>query len=91
MNQKIRSSHLRRRVIVYVWQSTTRQVLENLESADRQYALVDRATSLGWAASAIEVIDEDMGQSGASTAWRPGFKRMAEEVTAGKVGAIFAL
>lgn len=91
MSQKIRPSHLRRRAIVYVRQSTARQVLENVESAARQYALTDRATSLGWPNSAIEVIDEDLGQSGASTEWRPGFKRMAEEVTAGKVGAILAL
>lgn len=91
MNTKIRPSHLRRGAIVYVRQSTARQVLENVESTDRQYALADRATSLGWAVGAIEVIDEDLGQSGASTAWRPGFKRMAEQVTSGKVGAIFAL
>lgn len=91
MNQKIRPPHLRRRAIVYVRQSTTRQVLENVESTDRQYALTERARNLGWPASAIEVIDEDLGQSGASTAWRPGFKRMAEQVTVGSVGAIFAL
>lgn len=91
MNEKIRASHLRRRVLVYVRQSTTRQVLENVESTDRQYGLVDRASSLGWPSASIEVIDEDLGQSGASVEWRPGFKRMAEQVTQGKVGAILGL
>ena len=91
MNRKVRGMHLRRRAIVYLRQSTTRQMLENVESTDRQYALARRAQELGWPASAVEVIDEDLGQSGASTEWRPGFKRMAEAVTLGKVGAIFAL
>ena len=91
MNTKIRPTHLRRRAVVYVRQSTARQVMENVESTDRQYALVERATSLGWPPAAVEVVDEDLGQSGASTAWRPGFKRIAEQVTQGKVGAIFAL
>jgi len=76
---------------VYLRQSTTRQVLENVESTHRQYALADRAQALGWPTSAISTIDDDLGQSGASTAWRPGFRHMAEQVTQGKVGAIFAL
>jgi DNA invertase Pin-like site-specific DNA recombinase len=91
MNGKVRATHQRRRAIVYLRQSTTRQLLENVESTDRQYALAQRAEALGWPASAVDVIDDDLGQSGASTAWRPGFKRMAEQVTKGKVGAIFAL
>jgi DNA invertase Pin-like site-specific DNA recombinase len=91
MNRKVRATHLRRRAIVYLRQSTARQLVENVESTDRQYALAQRAEALGWPASAVEVIDEDLGQSGASTAWRPGFKRMAEHVTKGRIGAILAL
>jgi DNA invertase Pin-like site-specific DNA recombinase len=91
MNRKVRATHLRRQAIVYLRQSTAKQLVENVESTDRQYALAERAKALGWPESAVEVIDEDLGQSGASTAWRPGFKRMAEQVTKGRIGAILAL
>jgi DNA invertase Pin-like site-specific DNA recombinase len=46
---------------------------------------------MGWAPEDIVVIDEDLGKSGASAAWRPGFRRLVEAVGAGRVGAIFAL
>ena len=45
---KITADHLARRACVYVRQSTPGQVQHNLESQRRQYALVDRARSLGW-------------------------------------------
>lgn len=88
---KIRPKHLSRRAIVYLRQSTLRQVVENTESTTRQYALAGRAEALGWSKSAIEVIDEDLGQSGSSTEGRAGFRRLAEEVGRGQIGALFAL
>lgn len=42
MHPKIMSDHLTRQAIIYVRQSTLRQVLENTESTERQYALVDK-------------------------------------------------
>jgi hypothetical protein len=55
---------------LYIQQSTLRQVFENTENTQRQYALRQRAIVLGWPAEHIEVIDCDQGQSGASTAER---------------------
>jgi len=49
---KIRPKHLSRRAIVYLRQSTLRQVVENTESTTRQYALAGRAESLGWSKGA---------------------------------------
>jgi DNA invertase Pin-like site-specific DNA recombinase len=44
---KVTEAHRRRRAVVYVRQSTLRQVEHNLESAARQYALRERAIELG--------------------------------------------
>ena len=44
---KIRPRHLERLPVVYVRQSSLRQVRENRESTERQYALRDHALSLG--------------------------------------------
>jgi len=49
---KITSSHLARVAIVYLRQSSAAQVENNRESTDRQYALVNKATDLGWVADA---------------------------------------
>jgi DNA invertase Pin-like site-specific DNA recombinase len=67
------------------------QVVEHVESKQRQYALADRAQSMGWSASAVEVIDEDQGKSGATAEGRHGFARLASAVADGEAGAIFAL
>jgi DNA invertase Pin-like site-specific DNA recombinase len=91
MSGKIQARHLERRAYIYVRQSTTTQVRENHESTARQYALADRARTLGWAENAIDVIDEDLGRSAATANDRTGFSRLAEAVAHGKAGAIFAL
>ena len=59
---KISAEHLTRRACVYIRQSTPDQVQNNLESQRRQYALVERAKTLGW--EDVEVIDDDLGSSG---------------------------
>jgi len=46
--QKVTAEHLKRRAFLYVRQSTGRQVIENTESTQRQYALRQRAVGLGW-------------------------------------------
>jgi len=46
-HQKITSAHLSRMAYLYVRQSTVRQVFENTESTQRQYALRQRAIALG--------------------------------------------
>jgi DNA invertase Pin-like site-specific DNA recombinase len=89
--QKITASHLSRMAYLYVRQSTLRQVFENTESTQRQYALRDRAVALGWPLDRIVVIDSDLGQSGASATDREGFQRLVSEVGLGHVGIVLGL
>lgn len=91
MNDKICAVHLERRAVVYLRQSTLRQVAENRESTARQYDLRRRALELGWPADRIVVIDEDLGTSGTGTSVRSGFERLADDVAHGRVGVVLAL
>ena len=77
---KVTASHLARTAYLYIRQSTLRQVLNNTESTQRQYALRQRAVALGWTAEQVVVIDCDQGQSGASAADREGFQRLVADV-----------
>jgi DNA invertase Pin-like site-specific DNA recombinase len=88
---KVTASHLRRVAVIYVRQSTLAQVERNRESTARQYDLVARAAGLGWPRSGIQVIDEDLGVSGASTAGRSGFAELAARVGLGQVGIVVSL
>ena len=88
---KVTASHLRRPAVIYVRQSTLAQVERNTESTMRQYDLVARAQALGWPRSAVTVIDEDLGLSGASAAGRSGFAHLAAEVGLGQVGIVLSL
>lgn len=91
MSERPQPSHLRRRAVVYVRQSTASQLERNRESTDRQYALVERAVELGWAREVVTVIDEDLGLSGSGTADRGGFARLTAEVALGHVGLVLGL
>jgi DNA invertase Pin-like site-specific DNA recombinase len=88
---KVSAEHLKRAAYLYIRQSTLRQVLENTESTERQYALRRRAVVLGWPEENIVVIDEDQGQSGASVSGREGFQRLVAEVGLGKAGIVMGL
>jgi DNA invertase Pin-like site-specific DNA recombinase len=85
---RITTEHLARSAYVYVRQSTADQLMYNRESQRRQYALSDRAKSLGWAN--IEVVDEDLGRSGGGIS-RPGFERLLAAICTGSVGAVLAI
>lgn len=85
---KIEPRHLTRRAIVYIRQSTPRQVQNNQESTRRQYQLAERARQMGWPAPQVEVIDEDLGLSGASSHLRTGFQRLVAAIGLGEVGII---
>jgi DNA invertase Pin-like site-specific DNA recombinase len=89
--QKITARHLSRQAMLYVRQSTLHQVLENTESTARQYGLRERALALGWPTERIVVIDQDLGQSGASAVDRAGFQRLVAEVGLGHVGLVMGL
>lgn len=88
---KVTAAHLKREAFVYVRQSTLRQVLENTESTQRQYALRQRAVALGWPMERVQVIDCDLGQSGASAADRKGFQQLVTEVSLGHAGIVLGL
>jgi DNA invertase Pin-like site-specific DNA recombinase len=88
---KVQARHLKRHAYLYVRQSSLRQVLENTESTERQYALKQRALALGWRMEQIIVVDTDLGQSGASSADREGFQRLVTEVGLGRAGIVMGL
>jgi DNA invertase Pin-like site-specific DNA recombinase len=91
MISKVGATHLQRRAVVYLRQSSLKQVVEHSESTRRQYALRERALGLGWPAQSIDVVDDDLGRSGRSTDGRSGFQRLSEGVAQGQIGAVFAL
>jgi len=90
---KIASQHLERLAIVYLRQSSPKQVRENFRSTERQYALAEEAARLGWEAARIVVVDGDLGISGrfSDTQARKGYAQLVQRVCLGEVGAIFGL
>ena len=79
---KIASQHLQRVAIVYLRQSTPRQVRENFRSTERQYGLTEEAARLGWEAERIVVVDGDLGISGrfSDTQARKGYAQLVSRV-----------
>ena len=83
--------HLQRKALIYIRQSTPHQVLSNQESLRLQYALHQRALDLGWRQEDIEIIDADLGMTGASASHRVGFQDLVTRVTLGQVGIILSV
>ena len=90
-SSKVTAAHLSRQALLYVRQSSLKQVLHNTESAVRQYDLRGKAVALGWAGDQVTVIDIDQGQSGASAADREGFQQLVAEVSLGRAGIVLGL
>ena len=90
-DDKIQGWHRDRLAVIYVRQSSRQQVLDHGESTRLQYGLTGRAAALGWPASRVMVIDEDLGRSAANAAERPGFARLVAEITMGHVGLVLGL
>ncbi|MDX8514655.1 recombinase family protein [Mesorhizobium captivum] len=61
---KITAEHLCRSAIIYIRQSTSYQVVNNLESQRRQYGLTEGTRQLGW--DDVQIADDDHIQSTAS-------------------------
>jgi DNA invertase Pin-like site-specific DNA recombinase len=87
--EKIAPRHRERGAVVYVRQSTPRQLHHNQESQRNQYALVQRALDLGWVPERVRVIDTDLGHSG-QDGQRVGFRELVAAVSLGQVGLILA-
>ena len=90
-SQKVQTAHLNRLAIVYLRQSSLRQVRENVHSTERQYALAEKAAQLGWEPARILTVDADLGISGRGTHAREAYKELVGRVCLGEVGAIFGL
>jgi len=90
-NTKITPDHLARRAVLYVRQSSIRQVYENQESTKRQYALKQCGIALGWPDDMIDIVDEDLGTSGASANARAGYKKLVSEVSQENIGIVISI
>ena len=88
---KVKTNHTQRAAIVYIRQSSPAQVENHRESTARQYALVEKASQLGWCQDQVMVIDEDLGLSGSGWAERSGFARLTAQVALGRVGIVLGL
>ena len=86
-NIKIKPEHLARKAIVYLRQSSEKQVRQNKESQLLQYAMAERVRALGW--QGVEIINSDLGSSaGLAAAEREGFERVLSLVALGEVGIV---
>jgi DNA invertase Pin-like site-specific DNA recombinase len=85
----ITPERLRKRALIYVRQSTMHQVRENTGSTALQLDQTNIARLYGWPEPLIDVIDEDLGRSGASTRHRTGWQEMLHRLSSGTVGAVF--
>jgi len=90
-SELVSQAHLQRKALIYIRQSTPHQVLSNQESLRLQYALQQRAIDLGWRQQDIEIIDADLGMTGASASHRVGFQEVVTRVTLGQVGMILSV
>ena len=88
-SHKIKPEHLTRKAIVYLRQSSYKQVRENQESQRLQYAMAVRARAYGW--RQVDIIDTDLGASASvGSAPREGFDRVISSVARGEVGVVMS-
>jgi DNA invertase Pin-like site-specific DNA recombinase len=76
MNDKVKNHHLKRLACLYIRQSSPQQLVENVESKHRQYALKERAITLGWKNEQVQIIDSELGKSAAGFGDREGFQQL---------------
>ena len=82
-NPKIKPEHLARKAIVYLRQSSDKQVRQNKESQLLQYAVAERVRALGW--KQVETINSDLGSSaGLASAQREGEARIRNSRWSGR-------
>jgi hypothetical protein len=75
---------------VSIRQSSLMQVTRYGESTEIQYSLVQRAVALGWPRERVELIDEDLGKSGAHAESRGGLQRLLAEISLARVGLVLS-
>lgn len=82
----ITARHRDRDAIVYVRQSSARQLEDHAESTRAQFALREKAIALGWPRPIV--IDGDLGVSAGGYIDRPGFQNLLTRIATGQVGII---
>ena len=88
-HHKISPEHLSLKAIVYLRQSSPKQVDQNLESQRLQYAMGERARTLGF--THVETLDCDLGKSASlGAADRKGFDYIISSVAKGEVGMVLS-
>ncbi len=90
-DERVTTAHRAKLAYVYVRQSSLNQVRQHQESTELQYRLVDRAVALGWPHERVQVIDEDLGKSGAGSVERHGFQKLIAEIGLGNAGLVVSL
>ena len=90
-DERMTTAHRAKLAYVYVRQSSLNQVRQHQESTELQYRLVDRAIGLGWPHERVQVIDEDLGKSGAGSVERHGFQKLIAEIGLGNAGLVVSL
>ncbi|WFU14603.1 recombinase family protein [Bradyrhizobium sp. CB3481] len=90
-DERLTTAHRAKLAYVYVRQSSVNQVRQHQESTELQYRLVDRAIGLGWPPERVQVIDEDLGKSGAGAVDRHGFQKLIAEIGLGNAGLVVSL
>lgn len=86
---EIKARHLARKAAIYMRQSTKKQLDENTGSTDYQRDQVRYPRAWGWPDDLIEVIDGDLGLSGAAPGHRPAYNNLVSEIAADLIGALF--
>src|SRR5262249_26467727 len=89
-HELVKPSHLAKKAVVYIRQSTTGQVMSNLESQRLQRSMRERALQLGWPEALVETVEIDTGLSGQSTEGREGYKKLLVEIGNGLVGIVLS-
>jgi DNA invertase Pin-like site-specific DNA recombinase len=84
---QLKPTHLARRAILYVRQSSKRQVLENIGSLEHQRGQLRHLVAFGYPREQIDVIEDDLGLSGMRPD-RPGYRRMLHAVEQHGIGVI---
>jgi DNA invertase Pin-like site-specific DNA recombinase len=90
-DERLTTVHRAKLAYVYVRQSSLNQVRQHQESTELQYRLVNRAVGLGWPHERVQVIDEDLGKSGAGSVERHGFQKLIAEIGLGNAGLVISL
>ena len=88
---KVTDAHQAKLAVVYVRQSSQRQVVDHQESRERQYALADHAVALGWPAAQIITNDTNRGHFGASATDREASSTRSPRSAWARAGIVLGL